>query len=230
MNKPTNQTAFKAVDILWDDIDTVMLDMDGTLLDKYFDDYFWEKYVPQVYGRKHNLSPEQAEEALLAKYRSVESTLQWTDLHYWTKRLGLDIIALKQEIDHLIGVHDHVVDFLQHIRSTQKKLCLITNAHPKTLEIKLAKTGIGHFFEVMICADEIGFAKEQVEFWHGLEKILSYDKRRALFADDTEKVLRAANQYGMGHLLHIAKPSSQLPTRHSGDFPSVAHFGEIILP
>ena len=204
--------------------------MDGTLLDKYFDDYFWEKYVPQVYGRKHGLSPEEAEEALLAKYRSVESTLQWTDLNYWTNRLGLDMFALKQEVEHLIGVHDHVVEFLQHIRSTPKKLCLITNAHPKTLEIKLAKTGIAHFFEVMICADEIGFAKEQVEFWHGLEKVLAYDKRRALFADDTEKVLKAAHQYGIGHLLHIAKPSSQLPTRHSVDFPSVAHFGEIHLP
>lgn len=220
-----NQTA-----LLWEEIDTVLLDMDGTLLDKHYDDYFWEKYLPKVYGRKHNLSPAEAEEALLAKYRSVESTLQWTDLHYWTERLGLDVISIKQEIDHLIGVHDHVIDFLKYIRNTPKKLGLITNAHPKALEIKLAKTGIGSFFEVMICADEIGYAKEQIEFWYGLEKVLDFDKHRALFADDTEKVLQSASAYGMRHLLHIAKPSSQLPTRHSKDFPSVVHFGEITLP
>ena len=111
MNKPTNHATSTTAALPWEDIDTVLLDMDGTLLDKYFDDYFWEKYLPQVYGRKHNLSPKEAEETLLAKYRSVESTLQWTDLHYWTERLGLDVIALKQEIDHLIGVHDHVIDF-----------------------------------------------------------------------------------------------------------------------
>lgn len=214
--------------INWKYIDAVLLDMDGTLLDKYFDDYFWEKYVPQVYSRKHNLSEDEAEKRLLAKYRSVESTLQWTDLNYWSKRLGLNIAEMKQEIDHLINVHDHVFDFLTFVTSHHIKLYLITNAHPKTLEIKLAKTHIDPFFDEIICADEIGAAKEQIEFWHGLEKVLNFDKSRSLFADDTEKCLSAAQLYGLGHLLHIGKPSSRLEVSYSTDFPSIADFGELI--
>lgn len=227
MNKAAAPPVRPRID--WNDIDTVLLDMDGTLLDKYFDDYFWEKYVPQVYGRKHNLSADKAEQQLLEKYRSVESTLQWTDLNYWTRRLGLDVAELKKEIDHLIAVHDHVFDFLTFITSRNIRLCLITNAHPKTLEIKLAKTHIDPFFDVIICADEIGAAKEQLEFWHGLEKKLDYDKNRALFADDTEKCLTAAQHYGIKHLLHMAKPSSRLEVCYSVDFPSITDFGELML-
>lgn len=226
MNKALNSHTIPQIN--WNDIDTVFLDMDGTLLDKYFDDYFWEKYVPLIYSRKHNLSSAEAEEQLLAKYRSVESTLQWTDLNYWSGRLGLDIAQLKQDIDHLIKVHDHVFDFLKYINSQKINLCLITNAHPKTLEIKLAKTHIDPFFDEIVCADEIGFAKEQLEFWQGLAKLLDFDENRTLFADDTEKVLRAAHQYGIGHLLHVAKPSSKLEVRYSTEFPSVADFGELL--
>jgi 5'-nucleotidase len=212
----------------WDTIDTVLLDMDGTLLDKYFDDYFWEKYVPLNYARKHRLSVADAEEALLAKYRSVESTLQWTDLYYWTDQLGLDIIKLKTEINHMINVHEHVFDFFRFIKQMGKNLCLITNAHSTTLQIKLAKTNIGPFFDTILCSEEVGEAKEQVQFWHNLENFLEFKKERTLFADDTEKVLHAAGEYGIEHLVHIARPSSRIPARHSSSFYSITDFGEFL--
>ncbi len=216
-------------DLLWDAIDTVLLDMDGTLLDKYFDDFFWEKYVPKIYARQHQLTAETAEKELLAKYRSVENTLQWTDLNYWSKRLGLDIPQLKKDIKHLINVHDHVDSFLRYVRSSGKKLCLITNAHSKTLEIKLEKTGIDRFFDTIICSEEVGEAKEQVAFWHKLENMLSFDKNRCLFADDTEKVLRSADAYGIKYLIHIAKPSSMLPVKYSAEYASIKDFSELMM-
>jgi len=215
------------VKIDWKEIDTVLLDMDGTLLDKYFDDYFWEKYVPKVYADANKLSAEDAEKELLAKYKSVESTLQWTDLNYWTSQLGLDIPQLKRDIRHLINVHDNVVPFLHFIRSSGKKLCLVTNAHPITLEIKLEKAGIGSYFDTIICSDEVGEAKENVSFWTRLEDHISFDKTRTLFADDTEKVLRSARAYGIEYLIHVARPSSRIPVRFSDEFLSVVNFKEL---
>jgi len=213
----------------WKDIDTVLLDMDGTLLDKYFDDYFWEHFVPEVFAVANNLTVEQARGVLLDRYKKVESTLQWTDLDYWSEQLGLDIPELKCRIDHLIQVHPYVIDFLVYINTLGKKVHLVTNAHSKTLAIKLRKTSIGPYFSRIVCAEEVGEAKEQPIFWEKLEEMLGFDKKRTLLAEDTARVLHSARQYGMAQLIFVARPSSQKPVSYSPDYPSITYFNELIF-
>lgn len=213
----------------WESIDTVLLDMDGTLLDSYFDDFFWEEYVPRIFAETNNLSREEAREALLARYRRVEKSLQWSDLDYWSEQLGLDIPELKRTIDHLIQVHPYVIEFLEFITAAGKELHLVTNAHAKTLDIKLAKTPIGPYFHRIIVAEEVGEAKEQPVFWEKLAGMLAFDRERTLLVDDNANVLQAAHSYGLGHLVSVAKPSSRLPVRYSPHFPSIVHFSELIF-
>lgn len=213
----------------WSQIDTILLDMDGTLLDKYFDDHFWEEYVPKIFAETHGLSEQDARKELLKQYQSVESTLQWCDLDYWSEQLGLDIPELKCKVDHLIQVHPYVIDFLDYAKDINKAIHLVTNAHSKTLDIKLRKTALGSHFDRIVCAEEIGYAKEQPEFWGKLETHLGFDKNRTLLADDTAKVLHSANQYGMGFLVFVARPSSRIPVKHSQDYPSITYFNELIL-
>ena len=104
----------------------------------------------------------------------------------------------------------------------------MTNAHPKTLSIKLEKTSIGHLFDRIVCADEIGLAKEEGSFWQQLEQLLGFDKSTTLLADDTEKVLRSAEEYGMGQLIFVARPSSKKPVEYSSRYPSIEYFVELI--
>lgn len=214
--------------INWSDIDTVLLDMDGTLLDKYFDDYFWEHFVPGVYAKKHNVSELEARKVLLTKYKSREGTLDWTNLDYWSEQLDLDIPALKIRINHLIQVHPYVIDFLSHCQRIGKKLHLVTNAHSKTLSIKMKKTALSGYFDSIVCAEEIGVAKEDPIFWKGLAEILPFDKDRTMLAEDTEKILHSANQYGIKHLVFVARPSSRGNIEHSKDFSSIVYFNELI--
>jgi len=225
----SNTTAQIQPEFSWSGIDTVLLDMDGTLLDKYFDDYFWEEYIPKIFAEVNNLSPEDAHKALLARYQRVESTLQWTDLDYWSDQLQLDIPELKCRIDHLIQVHPYVIDFLKFTQSIGKDVHLVTNAHSKTLDIKMRKTALGPWFTRIICSEEVGEAKEHPEFWGNLEKMLGFDKERTLLADDTLKVLRSARNSGIRHLIHVARPSSRLPIEFSKEFPSITYFKELIF-
>jgi len=212
----------------WSQIDTILLDMDGTLLDKYFDDHFWEEYVPKIFAKTNGLSDKDARKILLQRYQQVENTLQWCDLDYWSEQLGLDIPELKYKVNHLIEVHPYVVDFLDYAKSINKNIYLVTNAHSKTLNIKMEKTALGSHFDRIVCAEEIGYAKEQPEFWEKLEKHLGYDKSRTLLADDTGKVLHSASQYGMGFLIFVARPSSRTPVTFSPEFPSITYFNELI--
>ena len=214
---------------VWDKIDTILLDMDGTLLDKHFDDYFWEHYVPEIFAGKNDLTPLEARKELLARYKSIEGTLAWTDLDYWSEKLDLDIPALKLKINHLIQVHPFVVDFLQYCANLEKKVHLVTNAHSKTLDIKMRKTDIGSYFDRIICSQDIGLPKEDPEFWERLESLLGFDKQRTLLADDNENVLQAAQTYGMGVLIFVARPSSRAEILYSEKFPSIVFFKELIV-
>jgi putative hydrolase of the HAD superfamily len=158
----------------------------------------------------------------------VENTLLWTDLDHWSEKLELNIPQLKKEISHLISLHPGVIDFLDHITSLGKRIFLVTNAHPKTLEVKLGKIDIAHYFEAVFSSNDVGAPKERQRFWTNLETLLSFAGQTTFFADDTEKVLLSAHKYGIRHLCHIARPSTRLTPVFSNRFPSVTGFGQLI--
>jgi len=212
----------------WHQIDTILLDLDGTLLDKYFDDFFWEEFVPEVFARQNMINRAEAKQTLLNTYKKVENTLEWNDLDYWSAELGLNIPLLKKEIAHLISIRPQVIEFLDFLKEKKKNIYLVTNAHPKTIEVKFAKVNIREHFEAIFSSKDVGAAKEQPEFWHRLRTLLYFDKNRTLFIDDTEKVLQSAEDYGLYHLLHIANPSSKQPAAFSATFPSIMSFKELM--
>ncbi len=226
MTRYNNKAPHTALD--WQQISTVLLDMDGTLLDKYYDDYFWEQFVPQAYARQRGIDRTRAKDELMARYRSVQHTLLWSDLHYWSKELDLDILALKKQISHMITVHPHVVDFLTFLKNQNKSIYLVTAAHPQALEMKMDKAGLAHFFDQLVCADDLNRAKEEVAFWRLLEDRLGFSRDQTLFADDNLKVLRAARSHGIAHLIHIARPSSRDPLNASAEFTSIGGFNELL--
>ena len=113
----------------WNEIDDVLLDMDGTLLDRHFDNFFFEEELPRRYAALHGLQLEESRDTLMAMYRSVEGELAWTDLHYWTRRVGIDVVAMTKELDHMIGFLYGAEEFLQHLRQLGKRVTVVTNAH-----------------------------------------------------------------------------------------------------
>jgi len=209
-------------------IDWILLDMDGTLLDKYFDDYFWEHLVPEKYSEKHDVTFGKAKEILLSMYKSHEGTLNWTDIDFWSNELHLDIPALKEQIKHMIEVHPHVEDFLKAMKKYKKKVFMLTNAHYKVLDIKLKKTEIGGYFDRCITSYEMGFPKEMIEFWEKVQTMLKFDKERTLFIDDTAAVLRTAKTFGIKYLLLKTGASSKKKDTVTHEFPVLKDYRELL--
>ncbi|MFQ3573496.1 MAG: HAD-IA family hydrolase [Thermodesulfovibrionales bacterium] len=210
-------------------IDTVMIDMDGTMLDKYFDDYFWEHLVPEMYAERHNIPLNTAKEELFNLYKSHEKTLNWTDIDFWSTELDLDIPALKEQIRHLIEVHPNVEDFLKVMKDMGKRILLVTNAHYKVLDIKLKKTKIGKYFDKCITSFEIGYPKELIDFWREFQRVIPFEKHKVMFIDDTCDVLRTAKDFGIHYVVLKQKASSMKPDKPCPDFFSFQDFGELIL-
>lgn len=212
----------------WDTINTVLLDMDGTLLDLNFDNYFWQQHVPQCYATLHNIDVKTAQQELIPKFRSREGTIEWYCVDFWSESLGLDIERLKQEVNHLIAIHPHVITFLQALKKNHKRRILVTNAHYKSLMLKMKHTALDSHLDSIISAHEFGIPKENPDFWPKLQRKHSFSKEKTLFIDDSLPVLRSAQNYGIKHLLAIYKPDSQNPIKDVEEFQAIHSFKEII--
>ncbi|MDH5408767.1 MAG: GMP/IMP nucleotidase, partial [Gammaproteobacteria bacterium] len=208
----------------WNRIHTVLLDMDGTLLDLNFDTFFWREHVPLRYAEKHTLEIDEAKQQLFPKFQQVEGTMDWYCVDYWSGQLGLDIASLKAEIDHLIAIHPHVLDFLDQLRQHNKKAVLVTNAHQKSLMLKLDRTQLHNHLDQIICAHDYGMPKEETVFWDKLKQDVDYENATTLLVDDSLPVLRSAQRYGIEHLLCVHKPDSQNPAKDVEEFNAIHSF------
>jgi len=126
----------------WSKIDTVLLDMDGTLLDLHYDNYFWLTVIPEQYARKHKISLDEAKADILHRYQQVHGQINWYCLDYWQQQLDLPIMALKRDIQHLIRIREDVPPFLTELRKAGKQLIMLTNAHPDCAMLKFEHTAI----------------------------------------------------------------------------------------
>ncbi len=214
--------------IRWQDISTVLLDMDGTLLDLHYDNHFWQIHVPMRYAEKNGLTLEAAKGELFPRFRQAEGTLDWYCVDYWSRELRLDIPLLKQEVEHLIAIHPHVVDFLDAVRKTGRRILLVTNAHGKSLALKLDRTRLGGHFDAVVCAHDIGVPKENEAFWNLMQKTQPFDRNQSLLVDDSLPVLQSARRYGISQLLAVLKPDSKGPAKDVGDFLAIHSFLDIM--
>lgn len=213
----------------WNAIDTIMLDMDGTLLDLHFDNYFWLEHLPKRYAEIHDVDYATASQRLTEHIRKHEGTLQWYCLEFWSDALKVDIRSLKVEVKHKIQIRPHVKEFLTRLRQHRKKLLLVTNAHPQSLSLKLEVTEIDKYLDIVISSHELNHPKEAQAFWHALRKREQFDPARTLFIDDTARVLQSAQDFGIKHLMGIHQPDSQQARTLDG-FPAIHHFNEIMPP
>ena len=225
----THDSAFHSQHTInWSKIDDVLLDMDGTLLDRHFDNFFFEEELPRRYAALHGLQFEESRNRLMAMYRAVEGELAWTDLHYWTQKVGIDVVALHRELDHMIGFLPGAEEFLRYLRRLGKRVTIVTNAHEAGVSVKTAKTGLDLHVDRIVNAFEVGYLKMRPEYWPRCQQLLGFDPTRSLYMDDDEGCLMAAQQFGVAHLIHSAKSSSQLPPAPLAHFVSVTGFSPLL--
>lgn len=213
--------------IRWSDIDTVLLDMDGTLLDLQFDNEFWNQVVPAQFAQHRGIDLQTAQRQLAPVFEREQGQLNWYCLDFWSAELGFDIAALKRELAEGIRWRKSARDFLDRLRASHCQVLLITNAHPETLRIKMERVDLAPWFDHLISSHDLGAAKESQQFWLDLQQRHPFDRDRTLFIDDSETVLTAAEDFGVAHLITLLQPDSSQPLRDKTRYPAIHHFDEI---
>ncbi|MFI0399827.1 MAG: GMP/IMP nucleotidase [Thiolinea sp.] len=215
--------------IPWSDIQTVFLDMDGTLLDLHFDNHFWLEHLPKRIAEQKHLSASEAERLVLEHCADIEGSLNWYCLDYWQDYLQMDIVALKHEIADRIAIRPDVAPFLSYLRQLNKRIILLTNAHRKSVNLKFEYVNLEPYFDRIITSHEIGLAKEENGFWERLSEFECFDIEHSLFIDDNLNVLRNAKLYGVKHLLAVHEPDSKLSPKDTGEFHAVVSYQKLMV-
>lgn len=208
----------------WHKIDTVLLDMDGTLLDLHFDNHFWLSLVPQELSKARGINAAQAQMLVESAYNQVAGTLDWYCLDYWQKTLGLDILGLHKSLVSRIQMRQDSMPFLTALAAAGKQRILVTNAHPDSLALKLEHTALASGLDHMMSSHATAYPKEHPLFWRRLFSHFDLDPARCLFIDDSEPILLAAKQAGVGFQLGINNPDSQKPLKVFRDFPAISDY------
>lgn len=214
--------------INWSEISTVLIDMDGTILDLHFDNHFWLEHLPLRYSEKMSISISAAKEKLKNDYLAVVGTIEWYCLDYWAERTQMPIKELKREIQHLIKLRSDAKNFLLALKASGKAVILVTNAHPESLSLKIERTQLDKYFDVLYSTHEFGVTKESQLLWQRLQDKQGFDCSTTLFIDDSIEILQSAQQFGIKHLLAVANPDSKKQANIIKNFESVSDFNLLV--
>jgi len=208
--------------------DTLMLDMDGTILDLAYDNYMWMTHVPQRWASQNGMSLEQARRHLFEKFGAAQGDLRWYCLDHWSEHLGLDVAQLHRDNHERIGFLPGALEFLQRVRESRVRLLLVTNSHQATLDLKDEVTGLSAYFDGIYTSHAFGFAKERQEFWHALRDATDFDPATTMFVDDNQTVLQSAATYGVQHPVAISRPDTSRPRHDASEFVAVEGLADLI--
>ncbi|MBD3822642.1 MAG: GMP/IMP nucleotidase [Thiotrichales bacterium] len=214
--------------INWQTIDTVLLDMDGTLLDLHFDWHFWMTYLPEIYANENNLTVDEANKIIHEKIHSQTGTLNWYCLDYWSTELQLPVAELKRDLKHMIQAHPEVMTFLRRLKELGKTVIMVTNAHRDSLAIKLEMTEIGNYFDAMVSAHDYGIPKENADIWRKIQSDFPFNPQRTLLIDDNIHALQTAQDFGIRYCVAATHVSPNMDKVDPKGFPHFENFNEIM--
>jgi len=225
---PEPTTAKSLINLDWSQIDVVLLDMDGTLIDLHFDNMLWNSYLPKTYAQAHQMSTEDARELLFAHMRKNARTIQFYCIDHWAKFTNLDIMQLHRDLAGLLSFRPGTEKFLRWLQTQPGRTLMATNAHRSSLDFKSQHLNLVDHFDEVVSSHDYQQVKESQEFWHTLVQQHNIDPARALFVDDNESVLDAAATFGIGQVVCVASPDSEREPRTTSSYPMVHSLTELI--
>ena len=197
----------------WQTIDDVLLDMDGTLLDLNYDATFWLKTVHSIVASFTGESENEIRDRFQKELKRHEGTLAWYCTDRWAEFFGIDLIEAKKQLAHLIRYRPHAKQFLEALRPLSLRTIIATNAHPDVIQLKLDVVPLSTLVDGIVSSHQYGVAKEHPNFWTALFDEYSIDPNRAIFMDDSPRVLDAADRAGVREIVEIRHPNLSEPPR-----------------
>ena len=148
----------------WNSIETFFLDMDGTILDLSYDNYFWHQHIPNIYAQKNDISLEKAKLEFEEKYKKKKNTIQWYSLNFWSHELGINLDDELIKTKHKIKIFPGVLKFLDQLKKRRIKIILLTNCPRKCSMSSSHKQNYGAIFLILFLLKILAMLKKAMNF------------------------------------------------------------------
>jgi putative hydrolase of the HAD superfamily len=190
--------------MIFKDIECLLIDMDGVILDNAYDNDFWQNQIPEVIADSKGIAFDDAKRLAIQIFNYKKNTKDWYDVDYWSNMLDIDIEAQKRSEKSFsrISLYDGVIDTLSVLKN-KTKMILITNAHRKTLNIKLEKYNLAPYFDEMVCAHELNYVKEDIQLWYMLRSKYRLDYEKTLLVEDTINNINVGLSAGISGAIYV---------------------------
>jgi len=190
--------------MIFKDIECLLIDMDGVILDNAYDNDFWQNQIPEVIADSKSIAFDDAKRLAIQIFNYKKNTKDWYDVDYWSNMLDIDIEAQKRSEKSFsrISLYDGVIDTLSVLKN-KTKMILITNAHRKTLNIKLEKYNLNPYFDEMVCAHELNYVKEDIQLWYMLRSKYRLDYEKTLLIEDTINNINVGLSAGISGAIYV---------------------------
>ena len=190
--------------MIFKDIECLLIDMDGVILDNAYDNDFWQNQIPQVIADNKGIAFDDAKRLAIQIFNYKKNTKDWYDVDYWSNMLDIDIEAQKRSEKSFsrISLYDGVIDTLNALKN-KIKIILITNAHRKTLNIKLEKYNLTPYFDEMVCAHELNYVKEDIQLWYMLRSKYKLDYEKTVLVEDTINNINVGLSAGISGAIYV---------------------------
>jgi putative hydrolase of the HAD superfamily len=190
--------------MIFKDIECLLVDMDGVILDNAYDNDFWQNQIPEVIADNKGIAFDDAKRLAIQIFNYKKNTKDWYDVDYWSNMLNIDIEAQKRSEKSFsrISLYDGVIDTLSVLKN-KTKMILITNAHRKTLNIKLEKYNLTPYFDEMVCAHELNYVKEDIQLWYMLRSKYRLDYEKTLLVEDTINNINVGLSAGISGAIYV---------------------------
>lgn len=177
----------------WQNIDAVIFDMDGTLVDSM---HYWVT-LPQDWFTARNLPvPDDLEVELGTLNLWQASTLlaeQYSPCGETTQQVYDEIQAkMDKHYAEDIPMWPWVKGLLQFLKAAGKACCIATMTDRPQVETVLRTHGIGEFFDFVLTTPEVGIGKEQPDIFLQAAERFGCAPKRILVFEDSRTAIRTA--------------------------------------
>ena len=221
----TVASSLSVTSVDWSGLDTILLDMDGTILDLAFDNHFWGTVIPREWGLKRGLDTNTSQQRLAPVFANEQGKLNWYCLDFWGDTLDLDIPAIKAQ--YADGIRWRPRQRLFTATAGQSSGRGVDHQRPPPdAEMKAERLPIAQWFDKMISSHDYGAPKETPAFWNAL-----MGERPSTLSERFSWTIRSMFGFGEGIWYrrphHAATARLDSPAARVTRFPAIHHFDEI---